>query len=49
MEHEDLDAVIIESTYANEEHTERKELEKHFMTEIIEIVEAGGTVLIPAF
>ncbi len=49
MEHEDLDAVIIESTYADEEHTERKDLEKQFIAEITNIVEGGGTVLIPAF
>lgn len=49
MEHEDLDAVIIESTYADDEHTERRELEKQFITEITNIVEDGGTVLIPAF
>jgi putative mRNA 3-end processing factor len=49
MEHEDLDAVIIESTYADDEHTERRELEKQFIAEITNIVEDGGTVLIPAF
>src|SRR5512136_2386467 len=31
MEYKDLDAVMIESTYANEEHTERKELERKFV------------------
>ncbi len=45
----ELDAVIIESTYADEDHTERMELEKNFITRITEIVEEGGTVLVPAF
>jgi len=45
----ELDAVIIESTYADEDHTERKILEDKFIEETIEIVESGGTVLVPAF
>jgi putative mRNA 3-end processing factor len=49
MSYGDLDAVIIESTYANEDHTERKELEKRFFDACTEIVEKGGTVLVPAF
>jgi putative mRNA 3-end processing factor len=49
MEYQDLDAVIIESTYANEEHTERKELEKRFVDTCSDVVEKGGTVLVPAF
>lgn len=49
MEHDDLDAVIIESTYASEEHTERLDLEKQFIAETTDIVEHGGIVLVPAF
>ncbi|MEM3565719.1 MAG: MBL fold metallo-hydrolase [Candidatus Bathyarchaeia archaeon] len=49
MDYGDLDAVIIESTYADEDHPERPELEKHFVEEVTEVVERGGTVLIPAF
>jgi putative mRNA 3-end processing factor len=49
MNYGDLDAVIIESTYANEDHTERSELERRFVTECTEVVEAGGIVLVPAF
>jgi putative mRNA 3-end processing factor len=45
----ELDAIIIESTYANEVHPDRKELEKEFMETVNGIVEKGGTVLIPAF
>ncbi len=49
MGYDDLDAVIIESTYADEDHTERLELEKRFVDEITEVVERGGVVLVPAF
>jgi putative mRNA 3-end processing factor len=49
MDYGDLDAVIIESTYANEDHTNRDELEKRFVESITEVVEKGGIVLVPAF
>ena len=49
MKYGDLDAVIIESTYANEEHTDRLELEKSFVEACADVVERGGTVLVPAF
>ncbi|MEM3011068.1 MAG: MBL fold metallo-hydrolase, partial [Candidatus Bathyarchaeia archaeon] len=45
----ELDAVIMESTYANEEHPERTSLEKEFVEKVTEVVERGGTVLVPAF
>jgi putative mRNA 3-end processing factor len=45
----DLDAIIIESTYANEVHPDRKEIEKEFMEYVNGVVEKGGTALIPAF
>lgn len=44
-----LDAVIIETTYADEDHTERLELEKNFVAHVTDVVEKGGTVLVPAF
>ncbi len=44
-----LDAFVIESTYANEDHPERGALEKEFIEKITEVVENGGTVLVPAF
>ena len=44
-----IDAFIVESTYANEEHPERIALEKEFVEKITEVVEDGGTVLVPAF
>ncbi len=49
MDYGDLDAVVIESTYANEDHTPRPELERDFVEACTEVVEKGGTVLIPAF
>jgi putative mRNA 3-end processing factor len=44
-----LDVVIIESTYADEDHTERSELEKRFVESATDVVEKGGSVLVPAF
>jgi len=49
MNYGDLDVVITESTYANEDHTERLELEKRFVGAVTEVVEDGGSVLVPAF
>jgi len=45
----ELDAVIIESTYATEDHPERKGLEREIVNRITDVVETGGTVLVPAF
>jgi putative mRNA 3-end processing factor len=44
-----LNVFITESTYANEDHPERAALEKEFVEKITDVVENGGTVLIPAF
>lgn len=44
-----LDALIIESTYAKEDHPDRAESERQLVAACNEIVEDGGTVLIPAF
>ena len=49
MDFKDLDAIMIESTYANEEHTERGELERKFVDACTDVAERGGTVLVPAF
>jgi putative mRNA 3-end processing factor len=49
MDYGELDAVVTESTYANEDHTERQELEKRFVESATEVVEKGGIVLVPAF
>lgn len=45
----ELDAVIIESTYADEDHPDRKTLEKELVDRVTDVVETGGTVLIPSF
>jgi len=44
-----IDAFVIESTYANEEHPERVALEREFVEKVLDVVENGGTVLVPAF
>jgi putative mRNA 3-end processing factor len=49
LDYGELDALIIESTYADEEHTERRLLEENFVKEVTQIVDGGGTVLVPAF
>ena len=49
MNYGDLDAVIMESTYADSDHTERLELEKQFVEACTTVVETGGTVLVPSF
>jgi putative mRNA 3-end processing factor len=45
----EVDAFIVESTYANEDHPERSALERDFVEKVTEVVEDGGTVLVPAF
>ena len=45
----ELDALIIESTYADEDHADRTTLEKEFVESVTEVVENGGTALVPAF
>ena len=46
---EEFDAVIIESTYADEEHPERNGLERELVRKVKEVVNNGGITLIPAF
>ncbi|MGA3405231.1 MAG: MBL fold metallo-hydrolase [Candidatus Bathyarchaeia archaeon] len=48
-EYHNLDAIIIESTYAGEDHPDREESERNFVLACREVVESGGTVLVPAF
>jgi putative mRNA 3-end processing factor len=49
MDYGDLDAVVIESTYANAEHKDRVDLEKRFVDSVTDVVEKGGVALVPAF
>lgn len=46
---EEVDAVVIESTYAGEDHEDRGKLELSFIDKIREVIEGGGNVLVPAF
>ena len=43
------DAVVIESTYANTDHEDRKEIEASFVSAIKEVLRNEGKVLVPAF
>lgn len=45
----DADVLIIEATYGSKEHPNRQELEKEFVESIKAVVEAGGSVVVPAF
>ncbi|MBS7656057.1 MBL fold metallo-hydrolase [Candidatus Bathyarchaeota archaeon] len=47
--YKDINALIIESTYADEEHPDREKLEEEFVKSVREIIHEGGTVLVPAF
>ena len=44
-----VDTLIIESTYGSTNHPPRGETEKRFLESLVEVVEKGGTVLVPAF
>ncbi len=46
---EDVDVLIIESTYANREHPERKTIEAQLCAEVEETLEEGGIALLPSF
>ncbi len=43
------DVLFMESTYAGREHPPRDEVEKSFREKIEEIVDRGGTAIVPAF
>ncbi|MCI4464201.1 MAG: MBL fold metallo-hydrolase [Thermoproteus sp.] len=43
------DVVVMEATYAAADHPPRQDLEKDFVNVVREVVEGGGTVLIPSF
>lgn len=47
--YKDLDGIIIESTYALEDHPDRDQTEIDFVNACTEVVEENGTVLVPAF
>ncbi len=45
----DGDVLIIESTYADRTHPDRETVKKDFITKIREVIENGGTALVPSF
>ena len=45
----EVDTLIIEGTYGNRFHPPRQEMESLFLQKIQEILERGGSVLVPAF
>jgi len=45
----DPDVVIMEATYANAEHPPREKVEAEFVEAVLEVLERGGIVLVPAF
>ena len=45
----EIDGLIVESTYALREHPPREELEEKFVDRVINTIENGGRVLVPAF
>ncbi len=45
----ELDAVIMESTYGDSKHPDRRTQERRFVELAEEAIEEGGTVLVPAF
>ena len=45
----EYDAVLIETTYGDRKHPDRRETEKRFVELASETIEEGGVVLVPAF
>ena len=45
----ECDNLIMESTYAGRDHPERLKMEYQFLQKIEEVVERGGTALVPSF
>lgn len=45
----EIDVLITESTYSAREHPLRIDLEKAFIDDILNVIENGGNVLVPAF
>jgi len=43
------DVLLIESTYGNKDHPDRKELTERFVEEVREVVDNNGTALVPVF
>jgi len=46
---EKIDVLFVESTYAEREHPPRQRVEKEFVEAVEDVVDGGGTVLVPCF
>jgi putative mRNA 3-end processing factor len=46
---DEVDVLVIESTYSNREHPERRDIERKLADEISETLKEGGNILLPAF
>ena len=44
-----IDVLVVESTYGDRPHEDRKLVEKSFAESVVDCVEGGGVVLVPAF
>jgi putative mRNA 3-end processing factor len=49
LDYGELDCIITEATYANADHGDRAEVEDAFVSRVREVVERGGTAVVPAF
>ena len=49
VEFPDTDVLITESTYFGSEHPPRKEVENQFIDSVMDTLDIGGTVIVPAF
>jgi len=45
----EADVIIMEATYAQFDHPPRDKVEKNFVEDMVEVLDSGGRVLIPAF
>ncbi len=45
----DADVLVMESTYGNSNHPPRKNVEERFISTVREVLDEGGTVLVPSF
>lgn len=46
---ENTDIVVMEGTYASFDHPPREKVEQAFVHDVLEVLESGGNVLVPAF
>lgn len=45
----DAEVLVIEGTYGDSDHPDRREVEEEFISSVREVLESGGTVLVPSF